>query len=89
MVSQIVFGALVPDRLDNAASSSATVGTEDGGQAVVITISSDPAAGNLPEADRLFLRIQSWDETKEHTAIKHLLGKQLTVTIDVTEPTQT
>ena len=54
------------------------VESEDGGAARIYTISDDPEAES-----GMFLRIQSWDENKEHTDINNLIGKRIRVTVEV------
>ena len=50
---------------------------EDGGQAMVFTV-SDP----FQEENGLFVRIQSWDENKEHTEFKKFEGRKIRITIE-------
>lgn len=51
---------------------------EDGGQAMIITIYSDGE-------EEIFIRLQSWSETKTHTEASKLLGKRVRVVVDVIE----
>lgn len=70
----ILEGPLLPEQID----------TEDGGQAVIVHHENDLRDQT---DDGLFVRIQSWDSTREHTEITHLLkaatGKRIRVTIEV------
>lgn len=58
--------------------------TEDSGMALIYHLDSD-LEGH--QESGLFVRIQSWDETKDHTQMTQLLkaatGKRIRVTIDV------
>ena len=54
---------------------------EDGGMARIATI-DDMVGGSDPDRG-LFVRVQSWDETKEHLLAKKLTGKKVKITIEV------
>ena len=58
-------------------SSSFDIEREDGGQAVIITLDSGSTRNGM------FVRLQSWDETKEHAALQPFLDKRLRVTVEV------
>lgn len=75
MKIQYSFDTKIPK---NPARAS-NIDVEDGGQAIIVTLSDkhDP---------NLFIRFQSWDETKEHTSMKHFLGKRVRVTIECLDP---
>jgi len=51
--------------------------TEDYGHAKIVGV-----YGTLEE-DCLFVKIQSWDDFKEHQMFKSLIGKKVRVTIEV------
>lgn len=53
--------------------------SEDGGCALIEDI--EPKE----EDDCLFVRVQSWDETKEHKDFNALKGKRVRITIEVVE----
>jgi hypothetical protein len=59
-------------------NKNAMIEREDGGCAMIGTISDNADVG-------MFVRIQSWDEGKEHKDFKSLLGKKIRVTIEVVE----
>jgi hypothetical protein len=50
---------------------------EDGGQAMIFTI-SEP----FEEENGMFVRIQSWDENKEHKELKKFEGRKVRITIE-------
>lgn len=50
---------------------------EDGGQAMIFTASTP-----FEEEMGLFVRIQSWDEKKEHTEFKNFEGRKIRITIE-------
>lgn len=52
------------------------VQTDDGGQALIYSLYDDDKENGL------FVRIQSWDESKEHEDFKKLVGKRIKVTIE-------
>ncbi len=56
----------------------AIVSSDDGGIARIIEV-------NDGVEDHLFIRIQSWDISREHTAMRPLEHKRLRVTIEVVE----
>ena len=56
---------------------------EDSGAALISQFSLDPAGKN--EDSGLFVRVQSWDETREHKDASTLAGKRLRVTVEVIE----
>jgi len=50
---------------------------EDGGRAMIAHMDdSDPN-------EKMFIRIQSWDDTKEHLKMKQLYGATVRVTIEI------
>ena len=56
---------------------SSDVEIEDGGQAMIITV--------VDEKDNkdngVFVRLQSWDDTKTHEELKKLIGKKVKIVI--------
>lgn len=50
---------------------------EDGGQAIIFTV-SEP----FEEENGMFVRIQSWDDKKEHTDLKKFEGRKIRITIE-------
>ncbi len=57
---------------------NAMIDVEDGGCAMIAHIEDEADVG-------MFVRIQSWDESKEHKDFKSLIGKKIRVTIEVIE----
>ena len=57
---------------------NAMIEKEDGGCAMIATISDDDETG-------VFIRVQSWDDNKEHEDFKSLIGKKVRITIEVIE----
>lgn len=59
--------------------TSECIETEDSGKARILTLNSNDI--------HLFIRLQSWDESKEHTElyefIKNTYGKNLKITFEV------
>lgn len=53
------------------------VDVEDGGCAKIISI--EPPEGCF------FVRLQSWDETREHTIFNKMLGRKVRVTVEILE----
>lgn len=53
---------------------------EDGGCALIESIGTEG-----DEETGIFVRVQSWDETKEHKDFNALKGKRVRVTIEVVE----
>jgi len=49
--------------------------SEDGGQALIYTISDDNEIG-------MFIKLQSWDITKKHIDFNNLVGKKIKITIE-------
>jgi hypothetical protein len=56
---------------------------EDGGQARILHIESDDPK-HCHSAFH-FIRLQSWDETREHAIIRQFEGKRVRVTVEVIE----
>lgn len=52
------------------------VDIEDGGRAKILSLDDNSEVG-------LFVRVQSWDETKEHKDFNQLLGKRVRVTVEI------
>ncbi len=50
---------------------------EDSGQAIIVDVE-----GKHP---RLWVQIKSWDEDKQHPELKDIVGKKITVTIEIEE----
>lgn len=59
-------------------SSADDCDKEDGGQAIIITLNAQD-----DEPSGLFVRLQSWDPEKKHTALQPFLNKRLRVTVEV------
>lgn len=53
---------------------------EDRGQALITTIDSDGT--NEEENNGMFVRIQSWDENKQHEEFKKFEGRKIRITIE-------
>lgn len=53
------------------------VDVEDGGQAMIATITEPTDTDN-----GMFIRIQSWDEQLEHKEFKKFVGKKVRITIE-------
>lgn len=53
-----------------------TVETEDGGAALIAEISP-------PQGAPLFVRVQSYDESHAHAAMKTLIGQRVRVTVEI------
>jgi len=51
---------------------------EDGGMAVIEDVGMDGVEDN-----GIFVRVQSWDETKKHKEFNALIGKRVRVTIEI------
>lgn len=65
---------------------------EDGGRALIASIEDQveppfvPTVFDNPEDScEFFVRLQSWDDGKEHTLMKSIQGKKVRVTIEVIE----
>ena len=54
------------------------VDSEDGGKALICTFVDKP-----DEPAGLFVRVQSWDESKEHTDFNKLIGRKVRVTVEI------
>ncbi len=52
------------------------VSVEDGGVAKIVDVEN----GKYP---RLWIQIKSWDEDKQHPELKDIVGKKITVTIEI------
>ena len=57
----------------------AAVRREDGGQALIYTVTNTPHSGMASE--KMFVRVQSWDETGEHRDLT-AMGTRLKVTVE-------
>lgn len=64
-------------------AGEAEVSREDGGQALIYTVAHDPAGEMASE--KMFVRVQSWDETGEHRDLK-AMGTRLRVTVEPLPP---
>lgn len=71
---------IIIDEIPAKPNQTDNLQVEDGGQAIIATI-----GGNGPEERGVFVRIQSWDETREHAEMNKLLGKKIKVTIETIE----
>lgn len=72
------YGTLVPERdaagrLRRVAEHEIPVEVDDGGQAMIAEFSG---------SGELFVRVQSWDETKQHGWMSQLMGRRIRVTIE-------
>jgi hypothetical protein len=63
-------------RYRRLAEHEVPVSIEDGGQARIMEFDS-------PGEEGIFVRIQSWSESKEHGAMDLLMGRRVRVTIEV------
>jgi hypothetical protein len=54
----------------------AEIESDDGGLAMIIEIDGG-------EDEPVFVRLQSWDSTKQHPVLRQLGGKRLRVTVEV------
>lgn len=54
-----------------------SVRKEDGGQALIVDVDD--------KHPRLWVQIKSWDEDKQHPELKDIVGKTVTVTIEIEE----
>ena len=75
------YGTLVPERdaagrLRRVAEHEVPVERDDGGQALIAEFSSTNETG-------LFVRLQSWDETKRHEEMAQLMGHRVRVTVEI------
>lgn len=52
---------------------------EDGGQALIFTATQD----DEEDIDGMFVRVQSWDETKKHKEMSQFIGKKIKITVEV------
>lgn len=68
MIIAIKEDVLTPDLID----------TEDSGMAKIGSIYSPGE-----DEDPIFVRVQSWDETKRHETFNRLVGKRVRVTVEV------
>jgi hypothetical protein len=62
--------------------SADKVDVEDGGQALIAEINDNMTT---EDEDGVFVRIQSWDENKNHTLFRSAMGKKVTVVVLVGE----
>ena len=54
--------------------------SEDGGQALIL---KDFGGTELEGDGSLFVRVQSWDDDKEHPLMNSLVGKTIRITVEV------
>lgn len=54
--------------------------SEDSGHALLL---NDIGGTELEGDSSMFVRIQSWDDTKEHPLLNSLVGKKIRITIEV------
>lgn len=54
---------------------------EDSGQAIILTTAGDGVEGG----PGMFVRVQSWDETRQHEELRKFNGRRLRVTVEVIE----
>jgi len=54
------------------------VSVEDGGWATIAQFGSADQQG-------VFVRVQSWDETKEHAPMRKLIGHRVKVTVEIVD----
>lgn len=55
--------------------------TEDSGKSIICDI----VEADENHHDTMFLKVQSWDETKEHNQISQFINKKVRITIEVIE----
>jgi len=75
------YGTLVPERdeagrLRRLAEHEAPVSVQDGGQAMIAELGTGREEG-------LFVRLQSWDSRGEHAELASMMGRRISVTIEV------
>ena len=70
MADRLTFEVDVPARPSAALDS--ILREEDGGQALILDVEG--------EGD-LFIRLQSWDESRSHEAFAKLLGRRIRITL--------
>jgi hypothetical protein len=59
---------------------------EDGGRALIAEVGSMESGilhDDEDDYDAFFVRLQSWDDRREHTIMKSLEGKKVRVTIEI------
>ena len=57
------------------------VASEDGGRALIVDDD-----GREPRGDEhMFVRLQSWDNDRQHSLLKSLIGKTVKITIEIVE----
>jgi len=55
------------------------IDSEDGGQALIFTTSREK---DDDEMQGMFVRIQSWDEIRDHEEFNKFVGKKIRITIE-------
>jgi hypothetical protein len=76
-----IYGVPVPlrdgsGRVRRLAEHECPVLVEDGGQAMIVEFGAGSSEG-------LWVRLQSWDPSKEHAEITSMMGRRISVTIEV------
>lgn len=82
-MKSIFYGTVVPDRLPSGQfrrlmEHEVPCHQEDGGQAMIIELGSGAES-------EMFVRLQSWDTLREHPQMQMLIGKRISVTVEVLE----
>jgi hypothetical protein len=75
------YGTLVPERdaagrFRRLAEHEAPVSIQDGGMSMIAELGTGNEEG-------LFVRLQSWDPSKEHSELTSMLGRRISVTVKV------
>lgn len=60
--------------------SEAPISTQDGGQAMIIEFSGGGAGD-----DGVFVRVHSWDSTRQHDLLDSLRGRRVRVTVEIVD----
>lgn len=55
------------------------ISKEDNGMAMIATIGDEK---ELSQENGMFVKVQSWDENKEHTEFKKFMGRRIKIMIE-------
>lgn len=66
----------VPERPARPSQEAQVLEVEDGGAALVLTISDENDVG-------MFVRVQSWDPSGRHDEMRKLFGKRVRVRVEI------
>jgi len=58
---------------------AADVSVEDSGRAVIVHVAGDDMDDSCP----LFVKLQSWEDGCHHPEMKDIVGKRVTITIEI------